>query len=134
MIESLQTYIVRDSGLLAIDEILSFAGVMRDIEPTGIRTYQVESTALNVAGNSVRKPALKGDNMRAILAIFQGTGALAGSPEQVFEATTVPGSTTVTTAGTTSATSATSATTTTVAAEPDENVLGDIVPDETVQC
>ncbi|MBI4884015.1 MAG: LCP family protein [Actinobacteria bacterium] len=132
LIESLQNYIVRDSGLLAIDEILSFAGVMRDIEPTGIRTYQIESTALNVAGNSVRKPSLKGDNMKAILAIFQGTAALAGSPEQVFETTTVPAQTTGATTGPTTPTA--TATTTTLVSEPDENILGDIVPDETVQC
>ena len=166
LIESLQEDIVRDSGLLSIDEMLSFAGVMRDIDPTHIRTYQVESTPLRVGDNAVLKPALKGANMKAILAIFQGEAPMAGAPVQEFETTTTtsttikpttttrPPTTTATASGTatttvdgTSATTTTAksttttvksttttSTTTTVAAEPEENVLGDIVPDETVQC
>ncbi len=148
MVTLLQKYIVHDSGLRSLDDILGFAGVMHDINPIDIRTYQVESTGLNVGGSAVRKPALKGENMKAILAIFQGTAPLAGAPDQAFETTTttgVPttgattvGSTTVGSAGTTigpATTSSTSTTTTTVPPdEPTENVLGDIVPDETIQC
>ena len=163
LIDSLQEDIVRDSGLLALDDVLSFAGVLRDVEPADIRTYQVESTSLSVGGNSVRKPALKGKNMKAILAIFQGVAPLAGAPDQAFEtttttsaptttvaktaapttATTTPGTTTggttrpnatTTTVKSTTTTSSTTSTTTTIAIEPEENVLGDIVPDENVQC
>ncbi len=159
LIESLQQDIVRDIGLASLDSILSFAGVMRDIKPTDIRTYQVESTGMTVGGSAVQKPLLKGANMKAILAIFQGTAALAGAPDQAFETTTTVGATTTTiatTVGTTATTAATTggttgatpgttttvkstttttkATTTTSTPEPTENVLGDIVPDETVQC
>ncbi len=164
LIESLQEDIVRDSGLLALDEVLSFAGVMRDIDPTHIRTYQVESTSLRVGDKAVQKPALKGENMKAILAIFQGDAPMAGAPEQAFETTTTTSSSTAssttikpttttrpsttvasTTPGTgitvattttakTTTTSSSTTTTTTVVTEPDENVLGDIVPDETIQC
>ena len=153
LIESLQKDIVRDSGLRSLNAVLSFAGVLRDIEPTDIRTYQVESTALTVAGNSVRKPALGGANMKAILAIFQGKAPLAGAPEQAFETTTTVGTTTVssttissttvtvatsspTTANGTTATTSrpTTTTSTSVPSQPDENVLGDIVPDESIQC
>jgi LCP family protein required for cell wall assembly len=142
LIESLQKDIVHDAGLRSLDDFLSFAGVLRDIKPTDIRTYQVESTGLTVAGNSVRKPALKGENMKAILAIFQGEAPLAGAPEQAFETTTTAGTTTTTISGsttsgsgaTTTTVKSTTTTSTTVAEEPDENVLGDIVPDESIQC
>ncbi|MCE9622298.1 MAG: LCP family protein [Actinomycetia bacterium] len=165
LIETLQEDIVRDSGLLSLDEVLSFAGVMRDIDPADIRTYQVESTSLRVGDSAVQKPALKGKNMKAILAIFQGVAPLAGAPVQVFETTTTSTTSTTTTtlkptttvattptSGTTGGTgtgttttvapttttrpttTTSTTTTTTVAAEPEENVLGDIVPDETIQC
>lgn len=164
LIESLQEDIVRDSGLLALDEVLSFAGVMRDIDPTHIRTYQIESTSLRVGDNAVQKPALKGANMKAILAIFQGDAPLAGAPVQAFETTTTTSTTikpttttpapattanstatpsvggtsatttTVKSTTTTAKSTTTTSTTTTVATEPEENVLGDIVPDESIQC
>lgn len=141
MVTTLQQYLVHDSGLGSLDDILGFAGVMHDIDPSDIRTYQVESTPLNVGGRSVQKPALKGENMKAILAIFQGTAPLAGAPTQTFETTTTTtikrATTTVAASGeagnpTTSKPSTT--TSTTVASEPEENVLGDIVPDESIQC
>jgi len=165
LIESLQEDIVRDSGLASLDSILSFAGVMRDIEPTDIRTYLVESTGLRVGGSAVQQPALKGANMKAILAIFQGDAPLAGAPDQAFETTTTVGTTTSTTTTTTTTarppstttgttgvttpggttttaktvaktttTTSKPATTTTAPEEPEENVLGDIIPDETIQC
>ena len=159
LIETLQEDIVRDAGLLALDEVLSFAGVMRDIDPSDIRTYLVESTPLRVGDSAVQQPALKGKNMKAILAIFQGNAPLAGAPVQVFETTTTSTTTTTlkptTTVGATPSTgsvdgTSTAATTTTVktpttskpstttsttvASEPEENVLGDIVPDESIQC
>lgn len=132
LIDSMQTYVVRDSGLLAIDQILQFAGVMRDINPASIRTYQVESYGKVVGGVAVQVPKLTTDNMLAILAIFQGTAALAGTADQVpTTATTIASSPTATTV-------ASSPTTTpvvgTVVVEPDEDVQGDIVPDETIQC
>ncbi len=131
LIESLQQDIVRDSGFLAIDKVLSFAGVLRDIDPSSIRTYQVDSYGKVVSGVAVQIPKLNTDNMQAILAIFQGTAPLAGAPDQVFTTTSVVGSTgTTVTTGTT----AVNAAGTTVAGEPEENIVGDIVPDETVQC
>lgn len=159
-IESLQKDIVRDSGLLSLTKVMSFAGVMRDIDPSDIRTYQIEATSLRVGDSAVLKPALKGENMKAILAIFQGQAPLAGAPDQAFETTTTSTSTTTTipkttttvgttsttpgggTTGTTTGTTTTvrpttttsTSTTTTTIAEPEENVLGDIVPDESIQC
>ena len=125
IIESLQTDIVTESGF-TVDDMLMFAGVMHDVAPSSIRTYQVESTSANVSGSSVRMPALKGDNMKAILAIFQGKAPLYGAPEQTVitdpsgTGSTVPGSTVP---GPTS-----------TVVQPDENLKGQIIPPRDVQC
>ncbi|MEQ1872653.1 MAG: LCP family protein [Ilumatobacteraceae bacterium] len=124
LIDSMQNFIVRDSGMLAIDDMLQFAGVMRDIDPLAIRTYQVESYGKVVGGVAVQIPKLTTDNMLAILAIFQGTAALPGGAVD-------PSATTTTVVGSSATTVGAG---TTVAAEPDEDVQGDIVPDETIQC
>ena len=125
LIESMQKYIVRDEGLLSLNEMLKFAGVLHDVDPKGIPTYQIEVSRLIVSGNDVLEPKIKGENMKAILAIFLGLAPLAGAPEQVFETTT--------TTGDSGPTSSDTATTTTVAG-PQENVKGDIVPDESITC
>ncbi|MDO8389434.1 MAG: LCP family protein [Actinomycetota bacterium] len=124
ILESLQNDIVTESGF-TIDDMLRFAGVMRDVAPETIRTYQVDSVSASQGGTSVRVPSLDSDNMKAILAIFQGTAPLAGAPEQVFDTTTSDGGSTVVTTATTAAP-------TTV--DPTENGLGDIIPPKDVQC
>ena len=125
IIESLQTEIVTESGF-TIDDMLMFAGVLRDVPPESIRTYQVESTSANMGGSAVRIPALKGENMKAILAIFQGTAPLWLAPEQITVTTDV--------------TSATGGSTTSVGdtvvtgPQPDEIIKGDILPPRDVNC
>lgn len=136
LIESMQKYIVRDEGLLSLNEMLKFAGVLRDIDPKSITTYQIEATGLVVSGNQVLEPKIKGENMQAILAIFRGEASLASAPVQVFESTTTsaPRTTTSSTARTTSTTSTSVPGTTTTVVGPTENVKGDIVPDPNVTC
>ena len=130
LIQSLQTEIVTEEGF-TVNDMLRFAGVLRDVDPTGINTYQVEASRLIVSGNDVLEPKIGGENMQAILAIFQGRAPLAGAPDQVFETTTtssVPGGTPTT------ATTTTVAGTATTVVTPEENVKGDIVPSEDVVC
>ena len=132
LVESLQKYIVRDEGLLSPNSILAFAGVLRDVDPATISTYQIEAGRLIVSGNDVLEPRLNGENMASILAIFQGFAPLAGAPVQVFETTT-------TTTAEGPSTTRPSGTTTTLAPidtvpAPEENVKGDIVPDENIVC
>ncbi|MFM7684339.1 MAG: LCP family protein [Actinomycetota bacterium] len=124
LIKSLQTEIVTEDGF-TLNDMLRFAGVMRDVDPKGINTYQVEASRLIVSGNDVLEPKLKSENMRAILAVFQGTAPLVGAPQQVFTPSTLPGASTTG--------PATTVTGTTVEG-PAEVVKGDIVPDETVVC
>ncbi|MFZ9629769.1 MAG: LCP family protein [Ilumatobacteraceae bacterium] len=123
LIESLQKYIVRDGNLLSIDSVLAFAGVLKNINPSGINTYQVDAANTVVSGQAVLDPITTSDNMKAILAIFRGEAPLAGG---------VSGgsSTTVADTGTTAPVEASG---TTVVA-PEENVKGDIVPNEDIVC
>lgn len=134
LIESLQTEIVTEQGFTLVD-MLKFAGVMKDIDPKGIQQYQIDATPLVVSGNAVLDPKIKGPNMQAVLAIFQGTAPLAGAKDQVFDtttSTTIRGATT-TSSSSTSTTVAQSGTTTTVL-EPEQVIKGDIVPDPNVEC
>ena len=148
LIETAQKYVVVDEGL-SINGILEFVGVLRDIQPIDINTYQIEVGRLIVSGQDVLEPQIKGDNMRAILAIFRGEAPLVGAPEQVFESTTtsVGTSSTIDRSGTGGSTSTTGRNTTTTrppnttttvvpvptSTNPEEIVKG-IVPPKDVQC
>jgi LCP family protein required for cell wall assembly len=87
VLEAMSKYVVTEEGF-SIDEMLQFAGVLRDVDPTTLATYQVENRGTMIQGKSVLIPKLDTENMQAILAVFQGTAPLAGAPEQVFETTT----------------------------------------------
>jgi LCP family protein required for cell wall assembly len=104
-LEAARKYIVFDQNL-SIDDMLSFAGLLRDIQPADIRTYQVQALGKNIGGAAVLIPQLTGDNMKAILAVFKGEATLAGAPAQTD--VTVPGvPTTVGAGGTAVSTSVT---------------------------
>lgn len=152
LIETAQNNVVTDVEL-SVSRMLEFAGVLRNLDPDSINSYQIESEGQKISGQAVLIPRIKGDNMRAILAIFRGEAPLAGAPEQVFETTTTTtSSTTTTTPATTSTTTVagattstplttTSTTSTTVApttlpattVAPEENAKG-IVPPRDVSC
>ena len=131
LIQSLQTDIVTEAGF-SVNDMLKFAGVLHDVDPSGIRTYQIEASGMTVSGNAVLDPRIKGDNMVAILTIFRGQAPLAGAPEQAFETTTPTSATTSTVVGSTVVGSTVVATATTI--EPVQNVKGDILPDPDKSC
>ncbi len=146
IIDTNQQYVVTDTGL-TLRRMLEFANTLRDLDPSTIATYRVESTSeVTSAGEAVERPRIGGDNMHAILAVFRGEATLASAPEQDLSTTTASSTTTTTTAtadeasgasetATTIAPSGDNASTTTtiptVVAE--ENVLG-ISPDRDVIC
>jgi LCP family protein required for cell wall assembly len=115
LIESAQKNVVTD-GELSVSRMLEFAGVLRNLDPDSINSYQIESEGTMISGQSVLIPRIKGDNMRAILAIFRGEAPLAGAPEQVFEATTTTSTTTTSTTTTVQPTATTKPGTTIVGA------------------
>ncbi len=73
--------VILDSNLTA-GKILELALAMRDLDPATMRTYQIEGKGTTISGQDVIEPTLDSENMIAILAIFQGTAALALAPEQ----------------------------------------------------
>lgn len=87
LIEAGTEDIVTDRDL-TIAKMLEFAGVMSDVDPDSITTYQIEATGRTINGNSVLIPTIEGDNMQAVLALFTGETSLADAPVQEFEDTT----------------------------------------------
>ena len=134
VLKTVQDYVVFDQGF-STEDALKFVGVLVNIDPTAVTTYQIEVARLLLPGADVLEPKLKGDNMQAILAIFKGEAPIVGAPAQVFDTsttapgTTVPGTTETTVTSTTSVPTATDS-----IPGPEEQLVGDIVPDRNIRC
>ncbi len=89
LIRAATEYVVTDRDLTAA-RMLEFAGVMNDVDPGSILTYQIEASDRNVNGAAVLVPNTDGENMQEILALFRGETSLADAPTQVFDETTAP--------------------------------------------
>lgn len=87
LIQASTSYITTDRELTPA-RMLEFAGVLNDVDPASILTYQIEASGRTVGGAAVLIPNTDGDNMQAVLSIFRGEMSLADAPEQVFEQTT----------------------------------------------
>ena len=126
LIESLQTDVVTEAGFTLID-MLRFAGVMKNVDPNSIRTYQVEGISAVHSNQAVLEPDFESDYLQAVLDMFRGVTSLTGAPAEEAPTTTDVGSATTTTAP-----ADPSVTTTTTGIE--ENVKGDVVPPKNVSC
>ncbi len=94
--------------------MLQFVGVLRNLDPSTVASYQIEAEGSNQGGASVLIPRLGGTNMQRILAVFRGEAPLAGTtPTTIGAATTLAPST--------------------GEVVPDENTKG-VVPPRDVQC
>jgi anionic cell wall polymer biosynthesis LytR-Cps2A-Psr (LCP) family protein len=124
---------------LTLAKLMEFAGVLRDVKPDEIPSYQIEAVGRKVSGNSVLEPRIDGENMQAVLAMFRGETSLADAPVQSFEPTTAPptaptgSSPAGTDSATTPATEAAPATSAPAPTGPAENNIG-IVPPRDVDC
>jgi len=87
LIRTSDDYVVVDSNL-SLNKQLEFAGVLREVDPADITTYQIEARGATIQGQSVLIPQTGGSNMQAVFAVFRGDATLASAPEQVFETTT----------------------------------------------
>ncbi len=87
LIRTSDDYVVVDNNL-SINKQLEFAGVLREVDPADITTYQIEARGATIQGQSVLIPQTGGSNMQAVFAVFRGDATLASAPEQVFETTT----------------------------------------------
>jgi LCP family protein required for cell wall assembly len=120
---------------LTLARLMEFAGVLRDVRPNAIPSYQIEAVGRSIGGASVLEPRIGGDNMQAVLSMFRGDTSLADAPVQSFETTTAAPDRTAasTTPATVTATPTTVAPPTSAATGPQENNVG-IVPPRDVQC
>jgi hypothetical protein len=114
-------YVILDANLTA-GKLLELASAMKNLDPSTMKTYQIEGLGKMVGELSVIEPRITTDNMKAVLAVFQGRARLLDAPEQIFELVTT------TVAPTTTVASATTVATTPT---PVSTAVGETVPPTT---
>ncbi|MFV0309573.1 MAG: LCP family protein, partial [Desertimonas sp.] len=82
LLEAAQKYVVTDPGL-SPQRLMEFAGVLSEVEPGSIPTYQIEARPRTIGGADVLVPEIEGDNMQSILALFRGESSLGEAPDQI---------------------------------------------------
>lgn len=133
LIQTAQKYVVTDPDL-TLQKMLQFAGVIRNLDQTNLRTYQIEVKRDTRSGNDVLIPRVTSNNMKAILAVFKGAAPMLEAPSQI-----TPSPATNPTPGTAQAGGGATADTVAPANQPaggdgaQENVKG-IVPPKDVRC
>ncbi len=88
LITTNREYLVTDPDL-TVRRMLEFGNALKNFDPSEVTTYRIDSTSHTTSdGAAVEIPAIKSENMQAILAIFRGEATLASAPEQEFQVTT----------------------------------------------
>jgi LCP family protein required for cell wall assembly len=131
LITTAQKHVVTDSNLTP-QKMLEFAGVIKNVNPTNMHSYQIEVKREVRSGNDVLVPLLDNSNMRAVLNLFQGKSPLVGAPPDI-EGTVVDA------AEAPDAIAQAADAATTIAAPPDTGVVATdndqgVVPDRNVSC
>ncbi len=80
LISTAQKYVVTDTNLTP-EKMLEFAGVVQNVNPDNLHSYQIEVKPAVRSGNDVLIPVLDTPNMKAILSLFQGKSPLVGAPD-----------------------------------------------------
>jgi anionic cell wall polymer biosynthesis LytR-Cps2A-Psr (LCP) family protein len=141
LIDANAEYFVTDAELTP-RRMLEFAATLRNLDPTTVTTYRIESSSEYYSGQSVQRPRIDGDNMRAILAVFRGEATIASAPEQVVDASDDDETTSATTSPADETADETddeggsgddTGATTVPSVQAEENVLG-VVPPRDVSC
>ena len=97
LIDAALKYVILDANLTA-GKLLELASAMKNLDTSTMKTYQVEGAGKMVGELSVIEPRIKTDNMKAVLAVFQGRARLVDAPEQIFEVATTTAAPATTTA------------------------------------
>ena len=97
LIDAALKYVILDENLTA-GKLLDLASAMKNLDTSTMKTYQVEGAGKMVGELSVIEPRIKTDNMKAVLAVFQGRARLVDAPEQIFEVATTTAAPATTTA------------------------------------
>jgi LCP family protein required for cell wall assembly len=95
LLDTMRKYVTTDTEL-TIDVMLQLAGAMRNFDPAGDKTFQIEGVGVKKGTAAVIEPRLTSDSMKAILAVFRGQARLADAPTETTPsdvATTLPGTT-----------------------------------------
>lgn len=92
LIDAALEFVILDDQLTP-GRMLELAQAMRELDPATMKTYQVEGLGKLINGQAVIEPRLEGDNMKAVLSIFQGKARLVDAPEQVLELDTTTSTT-----------------------------------------
>ncbi len=137
LIRTAQQYVVTDPDL-TVQKMLQFAGVIRGLDQSNLRSYQIEVKPEERSGSDVLIPRVTGPNMQAVLAVFRGRAPLLDIPKQSAQtaATQSTAKTTAATAATPATVAPTVAPTSTViqgGGGAEENTKG-IVPSRDVRC
>ncbi len=82
LIQTSDDYVVVDSEL-SLNKQLEFAGVLRNVAPGDITSYQIEARATEIQGQAVLIPDTGGSNMQRIIALFRGEADLASTSEAI---------------------------------------------------
>lgn len=115
-------------------KILEFAGVIRDLDPEQIRTYQIEADSAKISGNDVLLWKNDSPTMLAILDIFRGKAPMAAPTDSVAQSpTTVAAPAPAPVAGTAAPAPVAAAAPTDTAPQSNAPKTA-LVPDPKVQC
>ncbi|MGA0034880.1 MAG: LCP family protein [Ilumatobacteraceae bacterium] len=87
LIETNADQVVTDSNL-SVTTMLGFANILRSVDTSNARSYQIDAAGRIVGGQSVLIPTLQNSAMRSILDIFQGDSLIEGSPVTLDDVTT----------------------------------------------
>lgn len=87
LIETNADQVVTDSNL-SVSTMLGFANILRSVDTSNARSYQIDAAGRIVGGQSVLIPTLQNSAMRSILDIFQGDSLIEGSPISLNDVTT----------------------------------------------
>ena len=87
LIETNADQVVTDSNL-SVSTMLGFANILRSVDTSNARSYQIDAAGRIVGGQSVLIPTLQNSAMRSILDIFQGDSLIEGSPITLDDVTT----------------------------------------------
>ena len=87
LIETNADQVVTDSNL-SVTTMLGFANILRSVDTSTARSYQIDAAGRIVGGQSVLIPTLQNSAMRSILDIFQGDSLIEGSPITLDDVTT----------------------------------------------
>ena len=87
LIETNADQVVTDANL-SVSTMLGFANILRSVDTSNARSYQIDAAGRIVGGQSVLIPTLQNSAMRSILDIFQGDSLIEGSPITLNDVTT----------------------------------------------